>query len=175
MMRFTEKKLATYRFGFSLIEMMVYMALLMVISVSAVLLLLSMQDLLGDYEAKKKLTESGRVAMERILYDIRSADQVDTADPETVLTSSPGHIVLTKGATTTEFLISDGALVLEINDAEVGPLTYSDVSVDELRFFHYSNSETDMVRVQFTLTTIVGFSTTTQTFNSGAVVRGTYE
>lgn len=161
--------------GFSLVEMLIYIALLILITVSALSLLLTLRSLLDEYRADQKVTESAQAVLERVLYDIRSADAIDTTDPSAVLVDTPGHLVIIRGATVTEFYVSGGRLMVSVNSVELGPLTKESVVVDELRFFTYDNSVTEAIKVAFTLTATVGEANSTASFNGAAVLRGTYD
>jgi len=159
--------------GFALVEMLVYIALLTIISTSSIALLFSLDDMFAENRANQLVTRGGTIAMERMLYDIRSADIVDTFN--STLQSTPGVLTLTRGTTTTEFSKVNGAVNVEVNNVTVGPLTNSSVSVDELRFFMYSNLVTEAVRIKLTLSVTVGETTVTETFYGGTVLRGSYE
>ncbi len=161
--------------GFTLVEMLIYIGLLILISVSALSLLLTLRTLLDEYRADQHLTESAQAVLERVLYDLRSADQIDTTDPSVVMVNTPGHLVLTRDTTVTEFYVSSGRLMVSVNSVELGPLTKETVEVDELRFLPYDNGVTNAVKVVFRLTSTVGDATATANFNGTAVLRGTYD
>lgn len=161
--------------GFSLVEVLVYLAILVTSMVAIVSLLFSLRQLLDVYRSDQLLTQSARAAMERILYEVRESDAIDTIDPDLVLADSPGHLVLLRGATTTEFYIASSTLWVAVNDVMQGPLTKSDVEVSDLRFYSYDNSVTEAVRVQFTMTATAGNSSSTESFNGAAVIRGSYD
>jgi len=160
--------------GFALVEMLFYVAILVTVSLAAIYLMLSLRTLLDQYQAEERVVNSARVALERMMLDIRSADSIDTVDPDNTLVTSPGHLVLVDGATTTEFYLSGGQIMVKVNEVLKGPLTRSDVTVDELRFFSYDNSVTEAVRVQLTLSANTNTATATETFRSTAVMRGSY-
>lgn len=161
--------------GFSLVEMIVYIALLIAISVSAIFLMLTLRELLDVYRADQRVTESAQIALERMLHEIRAADTVNTADPDSLLIDSPGHLVLLNGTSTTEFSVVDGRAVLTVNGSARGPLTQKGVSVDELRFFRYDNGATEAVRVRMTVSASVGDAASTATFGGTAVLLGSYD
>ena len=161
--------------GFSLVEMLVYIGLLTLISVSAMSLLLTLRQLVDEYRADQHLTESAQIALERILYEVRAADMLDVTNPNSVLVDTPGHLAIIKDAIETEFYVSSGQLMVAENGVELGPLTKDTVTVTELRFWPYDNGETEAIRVTFTLTANVKEATATASFNGSAVLRGTYE
>lgn len=161
--------------GFTLVEMLIYIGLLTLISTSALSLLLTLRELVDEYRAEQHLTESAQAVLERVLYEVRSADQIDTTDPNAVMVNTPGHLVITRDSTVTEFYISSGRLMVSVNSVELGPLSKETVVVNELRFLPYDNGVTEAVKVIFSLTANVGDATATADFNGTAVLRGTYD
>ena len=160
--------------GFTLTEMLIYLAILLVLSTSVVSLLLSLRGLMNLYLVDQQVTKNAQIAMERMMHELREADNIDTIDPDTTLITSPGHLVLLRGATTTEFYLSNNQIFVSINDVEQGPLTSDEVIVNELRFFSYDNLVTESIRVRFTLTAAMNGATSTETFTNTAVMRGSY-
>lgn len=159
--------------GFTLIEMLVYISVMLLIAVGLVTTFHSLDTALLKNRDDRALTESATVSLERIGRAIRSADSVNTG--MSTLGSSPGVLTLTEGATTTKFSLVSGNLMLTINSKDVGPLTGDDVTVNSLTFTYYPGTATDLVRVALTLTRVGDVSTTTRTFYTSAVLRGSYE
>ena len=159
--------------GFSLVEMLFYLSLLVSVSTVCVAVLLSFKDNIASYQASQRVTNSAVTTLERLLVDVRAAEAVNVG--ASTLTTNPGTLVLTDGATTTTYSVSDGAVSISVNGATVGPLTDATVVVDELRFFHYVNAETETVRVQLTLSATAGGMTVTERFGSSAVLLGSYD
>ncbi|MEX0931030.1 MAG: type II secretion system protein [Candidatus Paceibacterota bacterium] len=169
------KYLSAKKRGFLLVEMLVYIGLLVIITLSTIFLMLSLRDLLDLYRADQEVFKNAQGALERMLYEIRGADAVNITDPDTVLIDSPGHLVLSQGTSTSEFSLENGAVMLTVNEEERGPLTQNDVVVDELRFFQYDNGTTEAVRVQITISAAVGEAESTATFNAAAVLLSSYD
>jgi hypothetical protein len=155
--------------------MLVYISILVLVSFAAVTLMLSMRSLFDSYRSDQKLNDAAKLAMDRIIFAVRDADIIDTTDPDLVLVDTPGHLTLLRGSTTTEFYVASGTLMVSENSAKVGPLTGSDVTVDELRFIKYDNAVTEAIRIKMILSVVFNGATTTATFYDGAVLRGTYD
>jgi len=170
--RFIQHKIKLIQ-GFSLVEMLVYVAVLMLVSTGSITLLLTLADNVERQQANQLVTRSAHSALERMLKDIRAANTVDTF--YSTLETSPGVLVLTAGATTTEYSLTGGQIVLGVNGTTVGPLTEERVSVDGVSFYRYDNTITELVRVELTLSATIGESTVTETFNAAATLRGSYE
>lgn len=159
--------------GFSLVEMLVYVAILMIVSSGALSLLFSLTDQINTGRAERIVSHSAEVTLERMLGDIRGSVAVNLFS--STLESTPGVLTVETAATSTQFSVSSGAIVVEENGTIIGPLTDDRVTVDSLIFYRYDNSVTEMVRVAMTLSATVGEATVTRNFEAGAVLRGSYE
>lgn len=171
-MTFSHYKEKNISSGFTLVEMLVYVSLLVVISTAAVASLISMSDSFQQQKARQLVTRNATVVIERLLSDIRSAGDVDQLN--STLESSPGELTLLRASTTTSYAVSSGVLEVSVNGAS-SAVSDSAVTIDSLRFYVYDNTVTEMVRVEITLSATAGLVTHTQTFNAGAVLRGSYE
>lgn len=172
MQRFSQKPKHTER-GFTLIEILVYLAILVTVSGGALTMLFSLTDNINSGRSERLVTNSATIALERMLSDIRGADLVDTF--YSTFDTNPGALTLIDGASTTAYSVVDGAIVIAKDGVTVGQLTNEQVTVDALRFYHYDNLQTEMVRILMTLTGVVGDATTTRTFEAASVLRGSYE
>lgn len=161
------------RGGYTLIEMLVYISLLVIVSGGALTVLFSMSDQISEGRAQRTLTQSAQVALERMLAEIRVADLVDL--PSSTLVTSPGTLVLTQGASSTAFQVSGGVITMTTDGVSQGQLTADAVSVDALRFYHYDNGTTELVRIDLTLTATSGAAAVTRTFEAATVLRGSYD
>lgn len=158
--------------GFSIIEMMIYMALLIVISVSAVYSLISFSDTVQAYRANQLVARSAMPLLERFEVDVRSATMVNQLSSSFGV--SPGNLTVVSGPTSTAYALT-GEAVTVTEDGETQVLTDAAVTVDDLTFHFYDNVSTELVRMEVTLTATVGATTRTQTFNTATVLRGSYE
>lgn len=158
--------------GFTLIEMMVYMALLVLISGSAVVSLVSFSDTVQNYRANQLVMRSAVPLLERFTADVRSAQDVDSFS--STFDASPGTLVVMSGATTTTYTLTGGVVEVDVN-GDTFQLTDGLVTVDALQFHFYDNLTTELVRMEVTLTATVGATTRTETFNTATVLRGSYE
>lgn len=154
--------------GFTLIEMIVYVAILALVSAVSVQLILSLNDMIAKYRAQQLVFRSASTALERVLYDVRDAQYVFASSY-----TAPGYLTLSGGSATMAYSTSSDALHVTQAGVDLGPLTEDGVVVEELRFYEYSDV-TDMVRVKMTLSATVGKSTVTRTFYAGGVLRGSY-
>lgn len=163
----------TTQAGFTLIEVIVYIAILVLVSAAAVTALVSFSDVLDNQRVQQRVTSSAQGALERMVHDIRNSTAVNVggstlADPDGVLqlTHSGGDIT---------FARSGGVITVTRGSEPAVPLTSSDVSVDALAFYHYADGPTELVRVSLTVSATSSTQTRTETFYGGAVIRGSYD
>lgn len=158
--------------GFSIVEVLVYLAIFMVVSTTSVTFLLSLNKFIDQYRIETMLYRSSTSVMEQILLTIRQADSVDLSN--TVLdTPAAGQLTLVNKDNTTEIKLSGGALNLTINGVEYGDLTGDPVMVDGFTIYDYPVTAGEMVRVKLELTATLNATTQKSiTLYGGAVVRG---
>jgi Tfp pilus assembly protein PilW len=159
--------------GFSLVEVMVYLAVTVLVTVVAVGTLLSLNVVLLRNETERALTHEASVALERIVREIRAAEGINAG--LSTLDASMGRLALDSVSTTTVFSVSSGALQLEVNGTSLGALTSSRVTVEDVIFRRYVNSETELLRIALTLSVSNKAASSTRTFYTSAVPRGSYE
>jgi len=145
---FKKRVSATHKRGFTLIEVLVYLAVLVLVASAGVSTFLSLDTVLIRNQTERELTQSAEVTLERMLRDIRRATAADV--------TIGSQLTLTSLGTTTVFSLSGGNVIVNVNGAELGPLTTDDVTVQSLTFSKYvdiaAEIETDLVRVALTLT-----------------------
>ena len=164
--------------GFSLIEMLVYVAIIAIMTISIVGILLALSDVYSRLAVVSRANSSGAAALDRIVREIRGAESIDIVTSQ--FATSSGVLVLntrTSGGspTTVSFFVDEnGILQVEEGGAAAGRLTVAGVSVPELRFTRISGARSEMVVAELTLYVAYRRATTTKTFESGAVLRGSY-
>jgi type II secretory pathway pseudopilin PulG len=159
--------------GFTLVEMLVYLAVTLLVAVAGVATFLSLNTALIRNQTERALTHAAQATLERMVRDIRGARVVDGA--QSTFGTSPGVLEVEDGATTTQFSVSNGRVVVTQNGIELGPLTSDGVSVDTLVFTRYTGTSTELIRIALTLHAESKAASTTRTFYGAAVLRGTYE
>jgi len=156
--------------GFSLVEMIVYIAVLTMVSLASVSSLLMLSDLFARYRAEQIMFRSATVALERMSRDIKEADSVTSFSSDI-----DGSLTLAGPWGSASYATSsDNLLHLTVNGVDQGALLDERVVVTRLSFIADSDV-TDYARVVMILESTVGDRTVTRTFRSGAVLRGSYE
>jgi len=123
--------------GITLIEMLVYVTLLSFISFFMVLSIFRILDSYNGYRVNRYINVSGVTAMERIVREIRLADDILGA---TVFDTNPGVLSLntidpgTEAATTIEFSVSSDQLMVNEGAGTPVALTSTGLEVTNLVF-----------------------------------------
>lgn len=160
------------QFGFTLVEMLVYLAIFMIVSVASVGFMLSLNNFIDQYRVETTLYRSGTNIMEQLLLAIRQAEAVDLVNT-VVEDPTAGVLTLENTATTTIFTFDGSVLAMSINGVDLGDVTTSNVTVESFTVYHYPLSIGEFVRVRLVLTgTIEGAYSKQITLYGGAKVRG---
>ena len=158
--------------GFSLVETILYLTFLVIIISIVVSFVVSLAKTYQSVQAVKNVESSAVFSLERITRDIRNAYSVNTAGDTLILNTSDAS----GNAQSVKFYISPTthALSVDTDGVYVGPLTLSDVTVDDLHFTLATSSRSEAVKVGLSLTGVVGGASTTKNFYTTVVLRGSY-
>jgi type II secretory pathway pseudopilin PulG len=154
--------------GYTLLEIVVYIAILAIIVVLSLGSILSTYNAFGRIKIERKLVTNGEVAMERLVREIRAAT---STKPSSVFSVHPGNLVLNTGES---FALSDGILQIQEGAGPAQNLTSSDVSITKLIFYATSTAVSKMINIEITIEGGVGKLLRNKTFYGGAVMRGAY-
>lgn len=157
--------------GFSLVEMLVYLAIFMVVATASVTFLISLDDFIDQYRIETALYRSGTNVMEQIVLGLRQADQVDLLNT-TLHDPTLGRLTVESGASTTAFTRNVDALELTVDGVPLGTLLTDGVVVDGFTVYHYPVTQGELVRVKLELTATIDSVSKSITVYGGAVVRG---
>lgn len=159
--------------GFTIIESLVYIVVVVLIAGAMVTTFLSLDDVLLRNRSERMITNDITVTFERMMKDIREAE---SAESDSDGNGTHNDLELTSGATTTKFYESGGKIVVDVNGAILGPLTSEEVVVDNLSFTKYmAGPTTTMIRAEIELSITNKAIATTKTYFNSAVLRGSYE
>ena len=140
--------------GYTLLETVVYIAILALIAVMALGSIFSIYRALSQTLVERKLTLNGDIALETMIREIRAASSVD---PSSVLGTNPG--------------------TLKIGSKTFSPsnFTTSDVGVTNLIFYASSTANSAIVKIELSLQAGGGVFQKTKNFYGSAVMRGAYQ
>ncbi len=159
--------------GFTIIEVLIYTGVMVIAVGAAVTSLISLNSVIMRNAVERDLAQAASASLEYLVREIRTADVV--MPTLSTFGSSPGALTVVHGATTTRLYMNGGALTLEQNGAVLGPITTANVTVNSLIFTHFVGTNTELVRVALTLSTNSRYASSTRTYYTSAVLRGTYE
>lgn len=174
----------------SMIELVIYIAILTIITVVIVSGIVQMAQVFGKSRNERKVSLAAETALERIVREIRLAKSVVvgcTPAPCISLDSFSSHDVTNPStiSVTKKFAQSGNRLVLYPdfvnNPATVQDLTPSNVTVSGVSFTQLprsvgiKSSVSQAVRVVIAVSTGAGTYTVSHVYNITAVMRGSYE
>lgn len=160
--------------GFSLVEMIIYLAVLSMFSLLIVELIFMMTTSYRKLVLARTLANAGVVSMERISREIRTASDVDPAN--SLFDVNPGYLRLNTTDTngllhTVSFKLEDGRINIYKNETLIGPLTPSQASTTQLVFRLYTGSRSKAVGIEMIVEAESGDEVRSETFQTMIVLR----
>lgn len=158
--------------GYTLPEVLIYIAILSVLLVAIVQSLLLLTNSYKNIKAVRSIESSAITAIDRMETDIRGAESINTGNSS--FNVNPGVLTITTGATTTKFYVSNQRMYVDENGVQVGPLTNADVKVTSLIFRSISTTTSSAVKIEMSLQSSYS-SALTKNFYMTTVLRGSYQ
>jgi prepilin-type N-terminal cleavage/methylation domain-containing protein len=176
--KFYSKRLVGKRTrGFTMIEMLISIAILALITASLSGALLLMVRTYSKLATARAINRSARSALERLTRDIHNANRIDTV--ASTLGTNPGLLSLEFSEAGVlvdrEYYIESGVLKVRENGVELGPITRASVNIDSLIFQRIDALESEAIKIDITLSTTVGASTRVVDFFATSVLRDSYD
>ncbi len=149
-------KKQNYSKGYSLIELVVYIALFVVISIVIVQSLVFVMKTYANARSFRALQQNGELVMERITREVRQSSSVTTAS--SVFGVNPGTLVVSGtdsgGSVYTDtFSVVSGAIQLS-KTGTVSTLSTNEVTVSGLTFWNITTTNSNAIKVKLDLTTV---------------------
>lgn len=141
--------------GFTLVEMVIYIAFLAVLSVLTVNATIMVMKSFYSLRITQSVSQSATTALERMSREIRNAYSVDTLN--STLDTSPGRLMLlTKDSVgaliTTEFYVDAGNQInMKVAGVDKGTLVTKTVTVTNLVFRYVSGTNSKYIKIEMTL------------------------
>lgn len=158
--------------GFTLIEMLIYVALMTTVMLVIVQSLIVVLKSNRNSFAEVNLRNSGYSAMETMLREIYLSESVDqTSDGILEMRQNSGANIV-KFATSSDSVLNfyEGSST----PVFIGPLTSKGVLVKDLIFTQINTSKSLAVKIEMKLETAVDEQTKSEWFYSTAILRGSY-
>jgi prepilin-type N-terminal cleavage/methylation domain-containing protein len=164
-----------HRNGFSLVEMIIYMAILAMMLLVIINTLFIISTSQRTVKSSKTIENSGIFSLERMVRDIRNATSVDTN--QSILGSHPGVLVLNGtdvngNSHVVKFYLSTSTLHVVDNSVDQGALTETGTKVTNLVFTLINTTKSSAVRIQMTLESGTSTYYRSEKFYSTAILRG---
>ncbi len=152
--------------GYSVIEILVYLAIFTSISALVINLFITILSSLNVTNANRRLVEAGQISMDRISREIRQAQSIDA--------SSTSDSLILNGDNLINFRKENNELNLYKNGSLEGSLISDDVSVINLVFRPISTVESQAVKIEMNISYSKGGYTKSENFYNTIVLRGGY-
>ena len=165
------------RRGMSLVEILIYTAILAVLFVLVVNTVLTMAKSYTTLRLAKQINLAAATSLERIAREIQNAISVDQV--QSVFGTSPGSLSLNTldpvgNPKTIQFFIEDGALRVREDGVDTGPMIGTKVTVTNLTFSYVESGPSEAVKIVMSLQTSLDDKIKTATFYDTIILRGSY-
>ncbi|PIP86486.1 hypothetical protein COV42_00575 [Candidatus Campbellbacteria bacterium CG11_big_fil_rev_8_21_14_0_20_44_21] len=171
-----KKRNSEKRRGFTLIEMIIYTSILSAVFVLVVNTLLLISRSYRSIKLTNDINNSASLSLERLTREIRLAESVNAGS--SILGAHPGSLVLNTteegSPATLNFFLEDDALKLSKDGLLSGLLTRDNIEVSNLVFKLSSGENSEMVKIEMTLTGSEKGMIKSDNFYTSAVLRGSY-
>jgi len=163
--------------GFTLVEMIVYAAILGIIAVLSINSMLAMTRAFTDLRVSRDLNSSATALFERLTRDIRGAYDIDVT--QSTFGAHPGQLMLnTKDAsgadTTIQFYVTGSSVNIREGGVDQGSIMTTGTTVSSFVVRQLTSTNTKAVKVEATISATRGNITKTRNFYTTVVLRGTY-
>lgn len=172
------KSFLTHKKGFSLVELIIYIALLATFSVAMVNTLLILTKSWTTVKISKNIAISATSALERVSREVRNAYNINTS--QSTFGGTSGELTLNtqdlSGVdSSVNFSLDSGVLKVQRDSGTADNLTLASTPVTALSFYRIVSGESEAVRIQLTLQMTYRGQTSTQTFYTTTSLRGGYQ
>ncbi len=159
--------------GYSLVETIIYLAIFTFISIFVINSFITIMSSFWVTNYNRNILESGITSLERITREIRQAESIDT------INTTSTNLVLngedeSGNPRTVRFTLSDGAINFYENGNLLGDLTHPDTIISNLSFTRISNTESEAVKIQMTISSDGSNIERSENFYSTIILRGSY-
>lgn len=162
--------------GFTLLEALIYTALLALVGTAAILAVFSSFKTVGQIKIDRLLAAAGESALERLSREVRGASSINAA--QSIFDVHPGALSLNTtndngDPATISFTVAGGELVVVDTDGSSYPLLSANASSTLLIFRQISASSSAGVKIEMSLIDERA-PTRVVNFNNSVVMRGSY-
>lgn len=169
------KTIPNLRSGFTLVEMIIYIAFFATLSVLALDSTLLVMKSFYNIRLSQNINQSATVGLERMSREIRNAYEIDTIN--STFGTTPGRLTLkTKDSTgvntTIEFYVSGSQLAIKEGGVDKGSLMTKNAVLTNLVFRQIANPNSRAVKIEMTIRDTRGVLQKDVNFYDTIVLRG---
>ena len=159
--------------GFSLLEMLIYIAILVLLLAIIMNIIVSVSNSMRIIKSLRNNEDSAVLSLERVGREVRQANSIDVSS---VFGSHPGRLVLVgtdadDAPRKVEFYLSGGRVFLKENDVDTGALTQTGSKVSSLIFYHFVGVNSEGVRTEMTVESGTSTHYRSEKFYSTTILR----
>jgi len=158
--------------GYTLIEMVVYIAVLAMFSIIIVFSLINVTKSFLEIRVERNVNNAALVSMDRIVREIRLSNSVDILN--STFGVNPGRLTLNTGITTVEFFVENDVLKMKEGGVLSGALIPSNIQIENLVFELITNGPVQAVKIDMSISDTRVSTTSTKNFNNTGLIRGSY-
>ena len=159
--------------GLSILEALIYIAILSIVSVVIVDVALVMTKAYGSFRVTQNIERAGLSSLDRIIREIRDAESIDLS--ASVLGTHPGTLTLNTtdssgNARTVEFYLQNEVISLKENGIANGALMNTNASTTNFIVRRIVNAHSEGVKIEMTISS----GAKSENFYATAVLRNSY-
>lgn len=163
--------------GFSLVEVLVYLALLILLLGGIINSTLLLAKSYRSVKAVRSIESSAISSMDRMMREIKDATSINSGLSS--FNVNPGTLALNTTdasgtAETLKFYVLDNKIMMDRNGSNVGQLTFSDSRITTLIFRSISTSTSQAVKIEMAIQSGTSTSFITKNFYDTAILRSSY-
>lgn len=164
--------------GFALVELIIYIAILAIISILVIDIILVMTKSLGTISVVRNINNSAEVALERMTREIRLAKDINVSASN--FDAHPSRLALntinplTGDATTMEFFLDNDLLMLSKGGGAPKPLSSSRTKVTNLVFRQINTPASKSIKIEMEIQGERGNLLKSEKFYNTATLRQSY-
>jgi type II secretory pathway pseudopilin PulG len=160
--------------GFSLVELIVYCAILVLVLFLLASSIISINDSFREIKVSKNLRVSAYLFLESFAREVRGAEDINDAGSDFATSTGKISLISNAGASTTEMYFSSGKVKLKKDGIVLGDLIASDTTVESLYFDKITTSNSKAIKVKLRVRSSLGVASSTETFYLTSVLRNSY-
>jgi hypothetical protein len=168
------KKISSFVHGFSIIEIIIYLAIFIAISILVINSFIIILSSFSSIKINHDLVNAGSNSMERISREIRQAKNINLLESTFDSDSSVLNLTDVDGSSYVVFDKNGDDLRISKNDIDIGNLLVKNISLSKLIFRKITTTNGEAIKIEIELQDTLGKTIKTERFYDTVVLRGSY-